>query len=192
MNIQRMLLSGLLLFSLYGRAQESRTGDAAGAPSAKPSRFEVGADQDLAEDYLSNSPSAIQARIRADVEEKCDKLGCTIASTHRVDKGWTFGLNVGHGNNNGSGTIYVIGGAQQTTDSDYVGVSVTYKNMTCDSELKLEKEWFMTLKSYGAYARSKNPADYNEPVSVAKPDTKFFALVYAEMIKQLSQAGCSR
>lgn len=157
----------------------------------KEKEFEIGADEENAQKYLSNSPSAIQARMVEEVAKQCNNNGCTIAAMEREDRGWTVAMNIGHGNAmNNSGNTFIIGGPTNTSNNDqnYVGVTVTYRNLKCNTELKLQKEWYLTLTSYGAYARDEN----NKPVPVAKPDTKFFALVVTELAKQLNQAGCTR
>lgn len=182
------------LFSLlFCQLSSAQSGTSSKVQEQNQEKFSVGQDETHAEEYLSNSPSAIQARMVEDVKDKCDAYGCTIAATKREDKGWTFGLNIGKGNpsnNNNNGNTFIIGttGNSNRYDSEYVGVIVSYRNLECNTELKLEKEWFLTLKAYGAYARDEN----NKPVPVAKPDTKFFALIVTELTKQLGQAGCNR
>lgn len=158
---------------------------------SKDKDFSVGADEENSKTYLVNSPSAIQMRIAEEVAKQCNTLGCTIAAVEKDDHGWTFSLSIGNGNNlNNSGNTFIIGtpNSSNNSDSNYVNVSVIYKNEKCSTELKIQKEWYMTLTAYGAYARD----EAGKPVPVAKPDTRFFALVYTSLVDQVKQAGCSR
>ncbi len=170
----KLLLSLLIVASFNAQAQQAE--------------LEIGSKAQDNEAYLSQTDQAIIAHMNREIDEKCNEHGCTFVS--RVDhrKGWTITFNAGNGQNaNGSGTTINLGNDNsKTTNQNYFGVSISYTNMTCTSDFKIDMDDYINNKAR-AIAERENDAYGMKPLT---SDMKFTQLVKLEIYKQLAQAGC--
>ena len=153
--------------------------------------LEVGAAAQNKQAYLNQTDAETIAHINKEIAEKCDSHGCTFVSRVDHKKGWTVAFNAGNGNGvNSAGTTYYIGSGQATSQNqNYVGVTISYQNMTCTSDFKIQEDDFLNNIGRALAEREGNSVLTMKPLST---DMKFMQLIKLEIYKQLSQAGCLR
>lgn len=157
---------------------------------AQQSELDVGSRAQDNKAYLSQTDQAIIAHMNREIEEKCDEHGCTFVSRVDHKKGWTVTFNAGNGQaNNGTGTVINLGnGSQGSQNQNYYGISISYTNMTCTSDFKIDMDDYINNKAR-AIAERDSDAYGMKPLT---SDMKFVQLVKLEIYKQLAQAGCLR
>ncbi|MFZ3231052.1 MAG: hypothetical protein WA160_12670 [Pseudobdellovibrio sp.] len=153
--------------------------------------LEVGSEKQNKEAYLSQTDAEVIAHMNKELSEKCDTLGCTFVSRVDKKKGWTITFNAGNGSSNGgSGTNYYIGsGNAAQTNQNVYGVSLSYTNMTCTSEFKIQEDDFKNNMGRALAERDENGVLVMKPLTT---DMKFIQLIKLEVYKQLAQSGCTR
>lgn len=178
--LKRVLAITLMSSSLVYAQQKSDLGE-----------LEVGSQAQNSQAYLSQTDAELIAHINKEIDQKCDNHGCTFVS--RVDKkqGWTVTFNAGNGSSaNNSGSTYYIGsGSTPQANQNYYGVSISYTNMTCTSDFKIQEDDFTNNIGRALAERENNSALSMKPLST---DMKFIQLVKLEVYKQLAQGGCLR
>lgn len=117
------------------------------------------------------SEADIQKKIQDEMQIACSNNLCRIVGTDNEGESWTVSFNVGYGNqnnvNNGGSTIYV-GTDNANRDPGYnAGITVTYKNYNCSSNLKVTPAVYRFVNTYlynmvntdGSTKRNFSPAD---------------------------------
>ncbi len=176
---KKIIFSLVTLLSLSGFAQQNL------------GELEVGSNAQDKQAYVSATDAAVIAHINEEVKDKCDSHGCTFVARVDHKKGWTMTFNLGNGpaSNNGSGTtINLNGSGQSATSQNYYGLSLSYTNMTCTSDFKLDMDDFINNKAR-AIAEREDSTYSMKPLT---SDMKFVQLLKLEIYKQLGQAGCLR
>ncbi|MBC7464988.1 MAG: hypothetical protein H7256_03260 [Bdellovibrio sp.] len=153
--------------------------------------LEVGADAQNSSAYLSQTDAEVIAHINKEIAQKCDDHGCTFVSRVDQKKGWTITFNAGNGqSNNASGSTYYIGsGTASQGNQNYYGVSISYTNMTCTSDFKIQEDDFTNNIGRALQERENNSVLNMKPLST---DMKFIQLIKLEIYKQLAAGGCLR
>ncbi len=153
--------------------------------------LEVGSSAQDKESYLSQTDAATIAHVNEEIKDKCDSHGCTFVARVDHKKGWTVTFNLGNGpvGNNGSGTVINLNGENQSaTNQNYYGVTLSYTNMTCTSDFKIDMDDFINNKAR-AIAEREDGTYSMKPLT---SDMKFVQLLKLEIYKQLGQSGCLR
>ena len=178
----RVVMTAVILVSTMGFAQSQKN---------DLGELQVGAGAQNTKAYLSQTDAEVIAHMNKEISEKCDSHGCTFVSRVDHKSGWTVSFNAGNGNaNNTAGTTYYIGsGATTSGNQNYYGVTISYQNMTCTSDFKIQEDDFTNNMGRALAERENNSALSMKPLST---DMKFIQLVKLEIYKQLSQAGCLR
>ncbi|MDG0814894.1 protease [Bdellovibrio svalbardensis] len=113
----------------------------------------------------------IQKKIAQEMEIACSGNLCRIVGTDSSGEGWTVSFNVGYGNGNGnSGTSIYIGDKYNNNPNDTTwnaGITVTYKNYHCQSNLRVTPAVYRFVNTYmynmvnsdGSTKRNFSPAD---------------------------------
>lgn len=112
----------------------------------------------------------IQRKIENEMQVACTGNLCRIVGTDSQGSGWTVQFNVGYGSNNGngSGNNFFIGTTTPTSENNYyAGLTITYRNYTCQSSLKVTPAVFRFVNTYlynmvntdGSTKRNFSPAD---------------------------------
>jgi hypothetical protein len=158
---------------------------------AQLGELEVGSKAQDNKSYISQTDAAVIAHVNEEIKDKCDSHGCTFVARVDHKKGWTMTFNLGNGpaNAGGTGTTINLGNGQQAANSNYYGISLSYTNMTCTSDFKIDMDDFINNKAR-AIAERESDGTYNmKPLT---SDMKFVQLLKLEIYKQLGQAGCLR
>lgn len=150
--------------------------------------LEVGSNAQDKQAYLSQTDAAIIAHVNEEIKEKCDSHGCTFVARVDHKKGWTVTFNLGNGPaNNGTGTVINVGGGTTgTQNQNYYGLTLSYTNMTCTSDFKIDMDDFINNKAR-AIAEREDGTYSMKPLT---SDMKFIQLLKLEIYKQLGQSGC--
>jgi hypothetical protein len=112
----------------------------------------------------------IQRKIENEMQIACSGNLCRIVGTDSQGSGWTVQFNVGYGSSSGNGTgnNFFIGTTAPTTENNYyAGLTITYRNYTCQSSLKVTPSVFRFVNTYlynmvnsdGSTKRNFSPAD---------------------------------
>lgn len=113
----------------------------------------------------------IQRRIENEMAVACRGNLCSIVGTDGHGEGWTVSFQVGYGDNqNSSGNNFYIGeggNSSQGGGDYYAGITVTYKNYTCNSTLRVTPAVYRFVNTYmynmvnadGSTKRNFSPAD---------------------------------
>lgn len=152
--------------------------------------LEVGANEQDKLAYLSQTDAAMIAHVNNEIKDKCDSHGCTFVARVDHKKGWTVTFNIGNGpSNGGTGTVINVNGdSSQNQNQNYVGLSLSYTNMKCTSDFKIDMDDFINNKARAIAEREEG--SYNmKPLT---SDMKFVQLLKLEIYKQLGQSGCLR
>jgi hypothetical protein len=176
---KRIIFSLVTILSLSSFAQQNL------------GELEVGSNAQDKQAYVSATDAAVIAHVNAEIADKCDSHGCTFVSRVDHKKGWTLTFNIGNGSagNNGSGTtINLNGNNQSSSNQNYYGMSLSYTNMTCTSDFKIDMDDFINNKAR-AIAEREDGTYSMKPLT---SDMKFVQLLKLEIYKQLGQAGCLR
>ena len=153
--------------------------------------LEVGSSAQDKEAYLSQTDAATIAHVNEEIKDKCDSHGCTFVARVDHKKGWTVTFNIGNGpmGNNGTGTTINLNGNNQSAENqNYYGVTLSYTNMTCTSDFKIDMDDFINNKAR-AIAEREDGTYSMKPLT---SDMKFVQLLKLEIYKQLGQSGCLR
>lgn len=150
--------------------------------------LEVGSNAQDKQAYLSQTDAAIIAHVNEEIKEKCDSHGCTFVARVDHKKGWTVTFNLGNGPvNNGTGTVINVGGGTTgIQNQNYYGLTLSYTNMTCTSDFKIDMDDFINNKAR-AIAEREDGTYSMKPLT---SDMKFIQLLKLEIYKQLGQSGC--
>lgn len=149
--------------------------------------LEIGTVKQDSKSYLSQTDAALIAHMNAEIEEKCDEHGCTFVSRVDKKKGWAISFNAGVGNQTGAaGTTINLGGANQNQSLPYLGVNISYTNMKCATDFKIDVDDFINNKARAIAEREDGT--YN--MKALTSDMKFIQLIKLEIYKQLAQGGC--
>ncbi len=143
--------------------------------------------------YLSQTDAATIAHVNEEIKDKCDSHGCTFVARVDHKKGWTVTFNLGNSPQNmsgGTGTTINLNGNNSNTVQNQLsyGVSLSYTNMTCTSDFKLDMDDFINNKAR-AIAEREDGTYSMKPLT---SDMKFVQLLKLEIYKQLGQSGCLR
>lgn len=113
--------------------------------------------------------SEIQKKIENEMQVACRGALCTIVGTDSSGEGWTVSFNVGYGSSaNSGGNNFYIGGDGNNSGNDYnAGITVTYKNYSCNSSLRVTPAVYRFVNTYlynmvnadGSTKRNFSPAD---------------------------------
>lgn len=115
--------------------------------------------------------SEIQKKIENEMQVACQGNLCAIVGTDNHGEGWTVSFQVGYGNNNtGTGNNFYIGADAQNSNNNggyYAGLTITYKNYTCNSTLRVTPAVYRFVNTYlynmvnsdGSTKRNFSPAD---------------------------------
>jgi hypothetical protein len=178
--IKKLIFTLALIASVSGFAQQN-TGE-----------LEIGSEAQDSAAYLSQTDAATIAHINEEIKDKCDDHGCTFVARVDHKKGWTVTFNVGNSpvNNNGTGTTINLNSdnSNAVTNQMSYGVSLSYTNMTCTSDFKLDMDDFINNKAR-AIAEREDGTFRLKPLT---SDMKFVQLLKLEIYKQLGQSGCLR
>lgn len=112
----------------------------------------------------------IQKKIADEMSVACSGNLCKIVGTDGSGEGWTVSFNVGYGNNNNNnGTAIYIGDPNSYNQNSNwnAGITVTYKNYTCESSLRVTPAVYRFVNTYmynmvnsdGSVKRNFSPAD---------------------------------
>lgn len=112
----------------------------------------------------------IQRKIANEMSVACRGNLCSIVGTDQTGSGWTVSFNVGYGQNpnGGSGNNFYIGkDANNSNNGGYAGITVTYKNYKCHSNLRVTPSVYRFVNTYmynmvgadGSTKRNFSPAD---------------------------------
>jgi len=151
--------------------------------------LEVGAVAQNKQAYMNQTDAETIAHINREIQQKCDDQGCTFVSRVDHKKGWTVSFSAGNGTgSNTTGTNYYIGSGNASAESqNYYGMTISYQNMTCTSDFKIQEDDFLNNIGRALAEREGNSVLTMKPLST---DMKFIQLIKLEIYKQLSQAGC--
>lgn len=117
------------------------------------------------------SEAEIQRKIQNEMAVACKGNLCSIVGTDGHGEGWTVSFQVGYGDNpNSGGNNFYIGDGKASSDSEgdyYAGVTVTYKNYSCNSSLRVTPAVYRFVNTYmynmvnsdGSTKRNFSPAD---------------------------------
>ena len=118
------------------------------------------------------SEADVQKKIENEMAMACKGNLCSIVGTDGAGQGWTVSFNVGYGNNNNNnGNNFYIGTDgknQNNNEPQYnAGITVTYKNYTCNSTLRVTPAVYRFVQTYmyhmvngdGSTKRNFSPAD---------------------------------
>ena len=174
---RQLLMSLVMLLSVSTFAQQSNLGE-----------LEVGSNAQDKQAYLSQTDAATIAHVNDEIKEKCDVHGCTFVARVDHKKGWTVTFNLGNGPvNNGTGTVINVGGSSSVTQNqNYYGLTLSYTNMTCTSDFKIDMDDFINNKARAIAEREDGTYNMKPLTS----DMKFIQLLKLEIYKQLGQSGC--
>lgn len=172
-----LAMTGLLCLSAW--AQQAGTGIG---------ELEVGTAAQDQKTYLSETDSKIIEHMNQEIEEKCDNHGCTFVSRKDKKKGWTISFNAGIGaqNNQGTGTIVNLGNNIQQQNQPNIGVNITYTNIDCVTDFKIDMDDFINNKARAIAEREDGTYNMKQLTS----DMKFVQLLKLEIYKQIGAAGC--
>ncbi|ASD64725.1 protease [Bdellovibrio bacteriovorus] len=113
----------------------------------------------------------IQRKIENEMAVACRGNLCSIVGTDGHGEGWTVSFQVGYGDNpNSGGNNFYIGDSQNSTNNGgdyYAGITVTYKNYSCNSTLRVTPSVYRFVNTYmynmvnadGSTKRNFSPAD---------------------------------
>jgi hypothetical protein len=158
-------------------------------PPANPSigELEVGTATQDNQAYMSQTDATLIAHMNQEIEEKCDRHGCTFVSRVDKKKGWTIAFSAGVGSqNNGTGTTINLGNSNQNQNQPNYGVTLSYTNMSCTSDFKIDMDDYINNKARAIAEREEGTYNMKPLTS----DMKFVQLLKLEIYKQLGQAGC--
>jgi hypothetical protein len=153
--------------------------------------LEVGAQAQDRQSYLSQVDRSIIDHVNNEIREKCDSHGCTFVARVDHKKGWTVTFNLGNGPvAYGSGTVINVGGGSSTVagSDTYYGLTLSYTNLKCTSDFKLDLDDFINNKARAIAEREDGTYNMKPLTS----DMKFIQLLKLEIYKQLGQSGCLR
>lgn len=122
------------------------------------------------------NPHYSEAEIRRKIENEmavaCQGNLCSIVGTDSSGSGWTVSFQIGYGDTpNGAGNNFYIGTDGRPGNYDgndyYAGITVTYKNYTCNSTLRVTPSVYRFVNTYmynmvnsdGSTKRNFSPAD---------------------------------
>lgn len=118
------------------------------------------------------SESEIQRKIENEMAVACRGNLCSIVGTDSSGEGWTVSFQVGYGNTpNGTGNNFYIGTDGKNHGANgsdyYAGITVTYKNYSCQSTLRVTPSVYRFVNTYmynmvntdGSTKRNFSPAD---------------------------------
>ena len=159
------------------------------AETTELAELEVGSKKQDTKSYLSQTDAELVSHMNKEIEEKCDEHGCTFVSRVDHKKGWTIGFNIGNGNNNNGTSIFLNGNQSTNENQNYAGVSLSYTNMNCTSDFKIDMDDFINNKARAIQERDNQGAYNMKPLT---SDYKFVQLLKLEIYKQLGQSGCLR
>lgn len=151
--------------------------------------LQVGSNAQDKSAYQSQTDAALIAHMNEEIADKCDSHGCTFVSRVDKKKGWTINFNLGNGpaGNNGAGTTINLGNGTSTASSqNYYGVTLSYSNMDCTSDFKIDMDDFINNKARAMAERDGSTVAMKPLTS----DMKFVQLLKLEIYKQLNQSGC--
>lgn len=137
---------------------------------AKADEFDGGSGEFDPRPNPRYTEAEIQKKIQQEMAVACSGNLCKIVGTDSSGEGWTVSFNVGYGNgNSNSGTAIYIGDERNNRNqSDWnAGVTVTYKNYTCQSNLRVTPAVYRFVNTYmynmvnadGSTKRNFSPAD---------------------------------
>ncbi len=144
--------------------------------------------------YLSQTDAATIAHVNEEIKDKCDSHGCTFVARVDHKKGWSVTFNLGNSPQNangGTGTTINLNGNNSNTAQNQMlsfGASLSYTNMTCTSDFKLDMDDFINNKARAIAEREEGSYSMKPLTS----DMKFVQLLKLEIYKQLGQSGCLR
>jgi len=113
----------------------------------------------------------IQKQIQNEMQVACKNNLCTLIGTDGKGSQWSASFNVGVGqpqNGNGGDNIYIGGNPGNSNDVNYyAGITVSYKNYKCHSELKVTPAIYRFVNTYlynmvnsdGSTKKAFSPAD---------------------------------
>jgi hypothetical protein len=137
--------------------------------SAIAGEFDGGSGEFDPKPTPSYDEAEIQKKIAQEMSVACSGNLCKIAGTDSSGEGWTVSFTVGYGNNTGTnGTNIYIGDKSSTNDNGWnAGITVTYKNYTCESDLRVTPAVYRFVNTYmynmvngdGSVKRNFSPAD---------------------------------
>ncbi|MCE3010197.1 MAG: protease [Proteobacteria bacterium] len=131
----KLILAALLSLSLQSYASE----------------FDEGAPEHDQRPLPNRTDADIQRSIRDEMSIACSGNLCKIVGADNQGSGWTVSFNVGYGStpNSGSGdTIYIGDKGDSNSDSNYAGITVTYKNYKCISTLRVTPAVYQFVNTY--------------------------------------------
>ena len=131
----RLAFATLMLFSLTCFSNE----------------FDAGAPEFDQRPVPNRTDADIHKSIRDEMAIACSGNLCKIVGADNQGSSWTVTFSVGYGSapNSGSGdTIYIGDRYVDNSNRGYAGITVTYKNYTCHSTLKVTPAVYQFVNTY--------------------------------------------
>lgn len=141
-------------------------------------------------EFIRYTPEYIQMSIREDMKVACKKGLCTLFAISESGDEFKAEFNVGQGDQDtdGGSSVVIVPGNGYTptsTDSEYLGLSLSYTYRRCTQEVKVPRSLYIAMNTYmygliseeGTTRRAFTPAD------------EAMIIFYSTIIKQAS--GCN-
>ncbi|PIS11522.1 MAG: protease [Bdellovibrio sp. CG10_big_fil_rev_8_21_14_0_10_47_8] len=92
----------------------------------------------------------IQRQIQDEMKVACVKNLCQIVGADSQGHSWTVSFNVGYGQPTGGGgnPIYIGDNNNYNSDKAYAGITVTYRNYKCTSQLRVTPAIYQFVNTY--------------------------------------------
>jgi hypothetical protein len=132
--------------------------------------FSAGSPEYDADTTSHYSEAEIQKKIEDEMAVSCKGNLCSIVSSDGTGDGWSVSMQVGYGTNqnNGGNNFYIGGNGFNNNQANYyTGITVTYKNQKCTSQLNVTPAVYRFVQTYlydmvntdGTTKRNFSPAD---------------------------------
>lgn len=113
--------------------------------------FDDGAPEYDQKPLPNRTEADIQRKIAEEMEIACSGNLCKIVGSDSEGSGWTVSFSIGYGQPSNSGTgdnIYIGDNNAGTNDRGYAGITVTYRNYKCSSQLRVTPAVYQFVNTY--------------------------------------------
>lgn len=115
--------------------------------------FDEGAPEYDQQQLPNRTEADIQKQIKDEMQVACSGNLCQIVGADSQGSSWTVSFNVGYGqptggNSSGGSSIYIGDNNGNSGDKGYAGVTVTYRNFKCSSQLRVTPAVYQFVNTY--------------------------------------------
>lgn len=114
--------------------------------------FDEGAPEYDQQQLPNRTDADIQKQIKDEMAIACSGNLCQIVGADSQGSSWTVSFNVGYGqptgNANGGDSIYIGDNNASSSDKGYAGITVTYRNYKCSSQLRVTPAVYQFVNTY--------------------------------------------